>query len=201
MIEASNVRFGVVLIWGLVILGCARSSHPRGRDNGMYDWKRADGLGILHLETTHTEAYCKGVAPRPEDYPTAQPWSGVLYIRKAVDVDAKDRAMNDVKRAPVDSIRTDGSGHGSIALTPGQYILLDADRATDRRYHQLLRDHAEATPHRAAIDKACMDDWLRGPFPAFTITAKDTTRVDHHTQGQCSWNSVPCAMWRGPLPP
>jgi hypothetical protein len=158
-------------------------------------------VGVLHVHATHTEAYCKGVAPRPEDYPTAQPWSGVLYLRSAGTLDEQGRAFNDVRRPVLDSIRTDDIGHGQLDLPPGTYILIDRDRATDRRYHQLLKDHAQATPHRGAIDKDCLDQWLRGPFSTVTIVADDVTPVDHHTISKCSWNSVPCAPWMGPLPP
>ncbi len=157
--------------------------------------------GVLHVHHTHTEAYCKGMAPGPGDYPTAQPWSGVLYLREAGTLDEQGRAFNDPDRPVVDSIHTGADGHGTLQLLPGVYLLLDHERVRDRRYHQLLKDHAKATPHRSAIDKACLDKWLRGPFGTVTITAGDTTHVPHHTVGKCSWNSVPCAPWHGPLPP
>lgn len=157
--------------------------------------------GTLLLHATHTEAYCKGVAPRPEDRPTARPWQGVLHVRPASEVDARGQAINDVRLPVVDSIRTGADGKGMTTLPPGSYILIGHDHMDDRHYHHLLKTHAEATPHRRAIDKDCLAQWLRGPFPVFTITAGHTMRVEHHGHGECSWNSVPCAAWMGPLPP
>ncbi len=158
-------------------------------------------IGVLHLEATHTEAYCKGVPPRPEDHIAPQPWSTVLYVREAGPVDARGQAKNDPTRPVVDSIRTMDNGQGFLRLPPGSYILVDRDRVDDRRYQQLLKDHAEPVRYRGAIDKDCLDKWLHASYSAFTITKGDSTQVAHNTHLKCSWERVPCAPWQGPLPP
>lgn len=190
MARMSQIRGGLLLV--TLLAGCV-TQKPTERI--------LDETGVLHLHTTRTEAYCKGVAPRHENLPTAQPWSTTLYIRTAGNQDGRGGAENDLKLAILDSLRTDDHGQGRLRLPPGTYILIDHDRATDRRYHQLLKDHAEETQHRGAADKDCLDKWMRGPFALFTITAGDTTMVEHHISGKCPWSTVPCAPWNGPLPP
>ena len=81
------------------------------------------------------------------------------------------------------------------------YVVLDADRRGRKRYDALLRDHSKPALYTAAIDAACMQRWLYGPFPVHTITSGDTLHMQLPLQGQCSWFATPCVQYNGPLPP
>jgi hypothetical protein len=183
---------GMLLAVLAMLAGCA-SRKPLG--------ELPDGLGVLHLHTTNTRSWCSGVPPPDQDHATPKPWSTVWYVRPVDMVDDRDRATNDPKKPVLDSLHTAADGHGHLRLPPGTYILVDRDRVDIARYQHLLREHAEPTQHRKAINKKCLDTWLHGPFPTVTITAGDTTHVERVTQVPCSWQNVPCAPWDGPLPP
>lgn len=131
----------------------------------------------------------------------ARPWKGAHYLRQANPLAGQDQALNDTKRPIIDSIFTDDAGQGFLTLPQGSYILLDKDRVSNRRYRTLLREYAKGKTNYTPIDTACLRKWLSGPFDVLTITAGDTTHVTRSLTGKCSWNSVPCTRYSGPLPP
>jgi len=167
----------------------------------MYDWKRAKRIGVLHLHATHTTAYCGGADPGPEGIPRPKPWSGPMYLRPATPDSTGTMAPNDLSVPIPDTIRTDRTGHGYRTLHMGTYLLLDQDRVDDKRYRQLLKDHAKPALYTDPIDMACLDQWLYGPFGVVTVTGGDTVHVELPLFEQCPWYSTPCVNYHGPLPP
>jgi hypothetical protein len=167
----------------------------------MYPWKGGPGSGVLHLRATYTAPYCGGADPGPEGMPRPEPWRGSMFLRAATADSTGIMAPNDLQRPIVDTIRTDATGNGYLTLPAGHYLLLDQDRVDDRRYQQLLKDHDRPALHTDAIDKACLERWLHGPFGVVTITGGDTTRVELPLFDQCPWYNTPCVSYHGPLPP
>jgi len=124
-----------------------------------------------------------------------------MYIRMAAPDSTGRFAINDIELPITDSIRTDGNGQGYLALPPGSYLLLDRERKDRTKHDQLLRDFADPTPHQDEVNKACLKQWLHGPFGVLFIAAGDTMHVELPLHGQCPWYSIPCVNYRGPLPP
>ena len=203
MAQMTQMRAAFLLLLVLLV-GCNRSSHPTAKSNRLYERNTGSSAkqhGILHLNVTYTAPYCGGVDPGDEGMPQAQPWRGAMYLRSAVSDSTGLFALNDLRSPIVDTLRTDGSGIGSVVLPAGTYLLLDRDRMNDRRYQQLLKDHSKSAMYTEPIDKACMDRWLHGPFGVITITGGDTTHVELPLFDQCPWYNTPCVRYNGPLPP
>jgi len=156
--------------------------------------------GTIHLHCTWTDPYCGGAEPDPADYPRPQPWSGKMFIRAARPDSTGKLAINDL-REPTGLIQMNREGDGYLALPPGQYLLIDADRADDRKYRELLRDHSKPTLYNEPIDTACLRQWLIGPFGVCDISSGDTLHVDYPLYGKCPWHATPCVRYNGPLPP
>lgn len=110
-------------------------------------------------------------------------------------------APNDLSIPITDTIRTDRTGHGYRTLKAGTCVLLDQDRVDDRRYQQLLKDHAKPAMYTDPIGKTYLDRWLHGPFVVVRITRGDTTCEELPLFDQCPWCSTRCVTYRGPPPP
>jgi len=188
----------VALVVLIVVSACSPRVHSQGR---LYDQVPARNTGVLHLHATYTAPYCGGADPGPEGMPQAQPWRGAMYLRRAMPDSTGLFALNDLRSPIVDTLRTDGTGNGTVVLPAGTYLLLDRDLVDDQRYQQLLKDHAKPTLHTEPIDKDCLERWLHGPFGVITITGGDTTHVELPLFDQCPWYNTPCLHYNGPLPP
>lgn len=124
-----------------------------------------------------------------------------MYIRAAKPDSTGRFAINEIELPIIDSIRTDGNGHGYLTLPTGSYLLLDRERKDRTTHDQLLRDFAKPSLHQDAVDQECLKRWLHGPFGVITIPAGDTLHVELPMHGQCPWYSTPCVEYHGPLPP
>lgn len=124
-----------------------------------------------------------------------------MYLRLATPDSTGLMERNELQRPIVDTIRTDATGNGYLELPLGSYLLLDQEHVDDRRYQQVLKDHDRPTLHTDAIDKACLDRWLHGPFGVVSIRSGDTTHVELPLFDQCPWYNTPCVNYFGPLPP
>jgi hypothetical protein len=188
----------VILGAGFLLGACTGS---RQIDHGSKNDQGRSLTGILHLHATYTAPYCGGADPGPEGMPRPEPWQGPMYLRRAVPDSTGLFAPNDLNVPISDTIRTDRAGHGHLNLPTGTYLLLDQDHVDDRRYRQLLKDHAQPALYTEPIDKACMDRWLHGPFGVVRITGGDTNHVALPLFDQCPWYNTPCVHYNGPLPP
>lgn len=157
--------------------------------------------GILHIHSTWTDPHCGGALLIQEDGRHALPWNGPHYVRLVDAAPGADKALNDVDRPIIDTLRTQGDGHGYLALAPGPYIIVDKDRINDKQYQTYRRKYATGNDHYDPIDTACLRQWMHGPFKVVRITAGDTTHAPVALSGRCSWHSVPCRQYKGPLPP
>lgn len=191
-------RAGMVLVC-LLLARC--TAHRQAEDGARGGRQRDHGSGVLHIHATYTAAYCGGADPGPEGMPRPHPWSGRMYIRRAEPDSTGRFALNDPGAPVLDSIRMNSEGDGWLRLPAGTYLILDRDRVDRAEHDRLLRDHRKGALYTEPIDKACMDRWLRGPFPLHTITAGDTLHMPLPLHGQCPWYSTPCVGYHGPLPP
>ena len=189
----------MVMVGAVLLLGACAGI--RQTDRSALSAQVRPSTGVLHLHATYTAPYCGGADPGPEGMPRPEPWSGPMYLRPATPDSTGTMARNDLSVPVSDTIRTDHTGSGYRALKTGTYLLLGQDRVDDRRYQQLLKDHAKPALYTEPIDKACLDRWLSGPFGVITITGGDTVHVDLPLFDQCPWYNTPCVHYHGPLPP
>lgn len=182
-------------------MAMACASNRQTRNGEMYPWRNAKKSGVLHIHATYTPAYCGGADPGPEGMPRTYPWSGRMFIRAVVPDSSGRFALNDPNSPVLDSIQMNGEGHGWLELPTGSYLILDRERVDRTKHDQLLRDHKAGSLHTEPIDEACLDRWLRGPFPIHTIASGDTLHMPLPLHGQCPWYSTPCVSYHGPLPP
>jgi hypothetical protein len=124
-----------------------------------------------------------------------------MYIRTARPDSTGRMAINDIQQPVLDSILMNSDGNGYLVLPAGNYIFLDRDHVDDRKYRELLRDHAKPVMYTEPIDTACLRRWLHGPFGVLTTVGGDTLHVEYPMYGQCPWYSTPCVHYFGPLPP
>ena len=183
-----------------VIALCSCAS-KRIVEDGFFERETSPGTGILHLHCTFTEPHCGGVELTPDEMPKPHPWSGRLYVRPARPESGETLSLNRIDVPVRDTIIMDAKGDGYLRLPVGEYLLLDKEHVDDRMYKRLLRDHRDTTPYYTAIDVACIRKWLYGPFATITISASDTTHLEHPQMGKCSWYSTPCVQYFGPTPP
>jgi len=123
-----------------------------------------------------------------------------MFIRAARPDSTGKLAINDL-REPSDTIEMNAEGDGYLTLPPGQYLLIDEERADDHKYRELLRDFAKPAMYNELIDTAGLHQWLVGPFGVCTISSGDTLHVDYPLYGKCPWYVTPCVHYNGPLPP
>lgn len=197
---AEITRLKCVGSW-IVLTAAACTTTRHSHNGGMYDWNRGSAHGVLHIHATYTPAYCGGADPGPEGMPRTYPWQGRMYVRKAVPDSTGRSAINDPDSPVLDSMQMNSEGHGWLDLPAGTYLIFDRDRVDRTRHDQLIRDHKAGAMYTDPIDRACMDRWLRGPFPFHTINAGDTLHMPLPLHGQCPWYETPCVNYQGPLPP
>ncbi|MFM9984312.1 MAG: hypothetical protein ACKVOK_03720 [Flavobacteriales bacterium] len=150
------------------------------------------------IQAWQTSQYCGGARPSDEmlqEFQTPKPLSGQLcFIRKS--------ETNKISSTPVASATTDNLGKINIALAPGTYCLVLPNKVDSAAYKMYLTKFGEATPNYSAIDKKCLDQWFKKPELVFTVTdAKQPTTAEFTIHHPCSWHTIPCADYSGPLPP
>lgn len=156
---------------------------------------------MIQGQLTTTESWCGGMRPTPEieknlRIPKALP-NTKIYIRKGT--------VNDPKSKIIQTVTSDANGNFSVKLPAGKYVIVD-EKKKDRKYaEELLKKFEKETQNYSAIDKNCLEEWLKTPDFTFEIDANgtlknmDTLKVNYHLP--CSFRSVPCVQYRGPMPP
>lgn len=142
-------------------------------------------------------AYCKGVAPtddewrrhhEPRPYPQQR-----LYVRAG--------RTNDISLPVLHEVVTDNEGKFDIQLPEGVYCIVANEKKDGHYYNQLLEAYREGSRNRSPIDEDCLKKWLEKPLAVIEITEQDTPAVTITVRHKCSWDSVPCTGYSGPLPP
>lgn len=151
----------------------------------------------VHIQLTTTASYCGGAYPSDETLAqlrTPKPESQVkIFIRKGSE--------NDLSKPVFKEDVSDASGKISLFLPPGTYAVVYANKADSTHYKSLLSTFHTTTQYRTKIDKACLDAWVKKPELVITVTANEAVESTLNRHVNCSWNSVPCSGYTGPLPP
>lgn len=151
----------------------------------------------VELRLTKTGSYCGGAAPPQamlDELATPKPLSGVqFYIRKGTTNKTSDPVIADGT--------TLASGIISLDLEEGDYFLVFINKVSDRYYNEIYEKFKNGDANHAIIDKACLDKWLSTPDLAFTVKNDAANIFMLNVNEPCPWNEIPCAEYRGPLPP
>jgi len=176
----------------LAALIAAACSGKRPAVEAMHPGDATDASGSVFLTFTTSAAYCEGADIGISRYPDQAMARATFHYRVG--------AVND-SLVPAVPFTTDDLGHVRLTLPVGSYGIIDRDRLDGVRYHRLLRDHAKARLHQAAVDTACLRRWWATPHVIFTIApgAEDTVHV--RFDEPCPWYATPCVSYSGSAPP
>jgi hypothetical protein len=147
---------------------------------------------------TSTGAHCGGVRLPNEQMKqlmTPKPISDkTVYIKKGT-VNSFDNT------AIIAEVKTDASGAFTVELPPGNYFLVDEKKKDRTFYDRVLNDHKTKTEYYSAVDTICLRSWYETPDVLFEVKKGKKSTVTVNYAGRCSWNSIPCVQYTGPLPP
>lgn len=159
------------------------------------------GISLSHSQTveliiTQTHAYCGGAEPTPELLEllrTPAPFEGkTIHLRKG--------KTNCIHKKIVTTITTDTTGMVTLNLPAGIYSVVDDDKKDKKKYRSLLKRFSTASASRSAIDKPCLNDWLKQP-EAIIEVKEGGNRFTINFHHRCDWDAIPCSSYSGPLPP
>lgn len=152
----------------------------------------------ITIHCTQTSSYCGGARPSEEmlkELQTPKPQANQLWF-------VRSGTTNRIKETPITSGTTDAQGNLNIRLEPGVYCLVDPNKVDSAMYKAYLLKYGEPTPNYNAINKSCLEDWLKTPALVFEVLKGDTAQVfSVESNIPCSYHSVPCADFKGPYPP
>jgi hypothetical protein len=146
---------------------------------------------------TESNSYCSGARPSQEmlnDLEKPVPLANkVLYIKSGTE--------NNLKKKRYVKVKTDLNGTFTCSLPIGQYIIIGVDKLDLKYYNFLLSKYAVPSKNYKAVDKACLNEWLKEPLLSFEVKKNKTDTLKIHLTKPCEWNSIPCTQFTGPLPP
>lgn len=149
------------------------------------------------ITLTSTESYCGGARPPEgleEKLSTPIPFSSEkLYIRRG--------EWNDVNAPLIDSCITDISGKATFLLAPGKYCIVTAAKADSVMFEQYSEQYKTETANWNAINKKCLEEWLRTPELQIEVGTERRPAYSLNIHKPCPWHEIPCAGYKGPLPP
>jgi len=182
----------------IALIACTRSK----KQSSVSGSTKNDGPAVsVNTGTTitvlATRSYCGGARPLEgmlqelrTPRPLAETW---VYIRRG--------STNDLQKLIVDSAMTDANGQVKLLLPGGEYSLVFTDKKDSTRYNFYWSSYAQKTENYSAIDKRCLDDWLKNPEKVFEVKGDGHDQFEVQIHIPCSWNRVPCSIYSGPLPP
>ena len=166
---------------------------------GIQTSQKESGKVKVSGTVTQTFSYCGGARPSNEmlaKLAEPNPFSNkVLVILKGNKNDFTCNSRWNL------AINSDSIGNFSAVLEPGEYCIVDEFKSNQTNYDDILKKYATESTNYSAVDPKCLKDWFSTPDAVFTVTksgVKDLSIVYHHP---CSWRSIPCVNYHGPLPP
>ena len=150
------------------------------------------------IQVWETSQYCGGARPTDEmlnAIQTPKPLAGQLcFIRK--------NETNSTSSTPIASATSDANGKINVTLASGTYCVVFPNKVDSAAYKMYLTKFGEATSNYSAIDKKCLDKWFQTPEHVFSISdPKQPFQTEFTIHRSCSWNTIPCVDYSGPLPP
>lgn len=147
---------------------------------------------------TYTKSHCGGVRLTEEqmnEMRTPRPLAGKkLYIKKG-----NTNTFDNTKI--VAEVTADEKGEFTLELPPGEYLIVDEKKKDTAYYNQILKEYSKPTDMYSAADSVCMKTWYQTPELIFTVKKGQKIKPEVNFPNRCSWNTIPCAHYKGPLPP
>lgn len=159
------------------------------------------GISLSHSQTveliiTQTHSYCGGAEPTPdilERLRTPAPFEGkTIHLRKG--------NFNCIHKKIFATATMGATGIISLNLPLGTYSVVGDDKKDKKKYRFFLKRFATASASRSAIDKPCLNDWLKQP-EAIIEVKEGENRFTINFHHRCDWDAIPCSSYSGPLPP
>lgn len=151
----------------------------------------------ITLFFTQTSSYCGGAAPPEEllqSLTTPIPLTGEkFYVRKG--------NKNNPDEKPILEWVSDANGIASFHLNPGEYYVVFENKLDRSTFEEYVNIYGKGNNYYGPIDTKCLEEWLLKPELVFIVSDTGENSFTINTHKPCSWNSVPCTQYTGPLPP
>ncbi len=155
-----------------------------------------DRLFNVTIYVTRTDSYCGGARPTDEilnAITSPKPLADKeIFIRPGSVNNTEDKILGQGV--------SDKNGIVVLNLPKGNYHLVFSNKSDRSFSEELLKTYEEKSQNYSAINKACLEEWLKQPELLFEVKAKDAVFTVNWNQ-PCPWHAVPCVNYTGPLPP
>lgn len=149
------------------------------------------------IDVTQTSDYCGGARPTDEilkELNTPKPLSNTkIFIWEG--------EINDIDKPILYELTTDANGKINKQLPAGDYSVVFSDKKDQSTFNDLLEKYGEPTDDFGAIDKNCLEEYFKKPALTFSISTYSTKKFNINYVNRCRRASVPCAVFKGPVPP
>lgn len=151
----------------------------------------------VSIRVTETSAYCGGAKPSQEildelNTPKSLPKT-TIYLRKG--------EVNDVEQSIDYALKSDEKGLINVMLPAGKYSIVFDNKKDQSKYEELLDQYGKPTDAYKAIDTNCLQTYFRKPEKVIHVERSAENEFSVNYRNRCSWGSVPCAIYIGPIPP
>jgi hypothetical protein len=182
----------------LTITACGGSSKVEF-DQSMKD-KNATAYNV-EIRTTQTSEYCGGSRPSEELLnELAQPkpiGNTTIYLRKGKD--------NDLSQPIIYSFTSDENGLINAKIEKGLYAIVLEHKKDQKTYDTWLELYGEETEKFSAIDVNCFNSFFSQPDQTIEVINPELNQTANqftvNTINRCERRRVPCASYKGPMPP
>jgi hypothetical protein len=178
---------GIIILFGVLILGCA--------DKKSVATSNADILEVV-VQLNYTESYCGGARPTEEllaEMSQSKPMVGErLYLRKG--------SANNIDEPVVASEITDNSGKAIFHVKSGQYCVVRASKSDNAQSEKWRKELLKGNELYGPVDIECLKKWLATPELVIEVGENGPLKFELLINKPCTWNSIPCAQYIGPLP-
>jgi hypothetical protein len=149
------------------------------------------------IDVTSTSSYCGGAHPSDElleQLRTPTPIANLeIFIREG--------EINDLKKPIIFQGKSDANGKVNCKLPRGNFVIVFKEKSDEKYYNSLLENFNEDTQYRSKIDVKCLNEYIQKPDLKIEVGVNSTLRFSINKHQECSWSSVPCSAYQGPLPP
>lgn len=181
-------RFFIFIL--LSTVGCKRPAAQETNANTNTSTINVTGVVL------QTEAYCGGAAPNQrilDELQTPKPLPGKnIYVKAG--------KANNPEAEVVAEVIADERGEFTLSLAPGWYVLVDESKKDRASYNYMLSNFAAATDKYTAVDRKCLDGWVKNAELVFEAKEGANEAIEVTFHKPCTWNSFPCVRFTGERP-
>lgn len=142
-------------------------------------------------------AFCGGAAPDHElltEIQRAKPYANAKVFLRA-------GTLNEWGRPADLELISNQEGIAKGRLPVGDYAVVFEDKSGQEAFDVLMERYGEETQSYGAIDETCLRNHFIRPAALLKVTPDGSNELTLIYQEKCSWQKVPCAAYKGNLPP